>query len=391
MKYTFSNKPVIYDVKDVNRVIINILFPTKTDKSEVIKRSLLIRMLSNYNKNYYDPNMFYNKIDSLYIIDYSVNSIKYLDVTYIKFSLVLPKDGLIDDYSLDEALSFFKDCIYNPNTDKEEFDENSFLYEKRFLLDREKEFPRTIYEYTSDEYYKFIDKEEKLGLCHDSYMNYLNKVTSKEIYKYYQDIIVNNNCFIYVFGSINNKEEFNKSFNKYFNNKEVKFDLDLHFNDFFNMNDDELVYFSMLYYILSSKENALIYNSLRTNNNIVYSTKVRGSKHYALFDVIVYFNDYDYKKIIDIVNESINSLHDKKVFDKCKEKLVRSLGYDLLYKEDEPFADILEKIEVNISDEILFKDKIELIKKIDHKSFDLFLNKVTLSKSYLFESGDKNV
>lgn len=417
MVFTFKNEPVIYDVKDVNRVIINILFPTKTSNENVVKRNLLLRELSNYNKNYNDPNAFYNKVDSLYIINYSVNSIRYLDVTYIKFSLVLPKEGLIDDYSFKECLEFLKDCIYNANVDGKDFDKNSFEYEKRFLLDREKEFPKSIYEDTMDKYYLFIDKDEKLGLSHESYMNYLNSVTSKDVYKYYEENILNNNYFVYVFGSIEDKDKFTKEFDRVFDKKITSFNLDINFNDFFKidkyeekkeitkynqsvlylnyiidgMKEDELVYFSMLYYILNSKENALIYNALRTNNNIVYSSKVRASKHYALFDVIVYYNDYDYKKIIDIVNEAINSLHDKKVFDLCKDKLVRSLGYDLLYKEDEPFGDILELIETKISDEMLFKDKIEKIKEIDHKSFIKFLDKVTLSKSYLFERGDQNV
>ena len=416
MKFTFTNKPEIFNVKDVNRVIINILFPTKTCNEDVLKRSLLLRELSNYNKNYKESGLFFSKLDSLYIINYSVNSVRYLDVTYIKFSLALPKEGLIDEYSLDECLSFFKDCIYNANTSGKEFDNTSFDYEKRFLLDREKEWPKSIYEDTMDKYYIFIDKEEKLGLSHKTYMKYLNDVTSKDVYKYYEDNILNNNYFVYVFGSVN-KEDFTKKFNKVFDKKITKFELDLNFNEFFNvdkysekkevtkynqsvlylnyiikdMKEDELTYFSMLYYLLSSKENALIYNALRTNNNIVYSSKVRGSKHYALFDVIVYFNDYDYKKIIDIVNEAINSLRDEKVFNICKDRLVKSLGYDLLYKEDEPFGDIIEQIETKISDEILFKDKIDRIKEIDHKSFIKFLDKVTHSKSYLFESGDKNV
>ena len=417
MKFKFTNEPKIYDVKDVNRVIINILFPTKSSNADVINRTLLLRMLSNYNKDYKDPNTFYNKTDSLYIINYSVNTIKYLEVTYIKFSLALPKEGLIDDYSFKDALKFFYDCIYKVNAENGEFNKESFDNELRFIYEREKDFPKSIYEYTSDEYYKFIDKEERLGVSHDTYMKLLDKANSKDVYSYYEKNVLNNNYFVYVFGNISDKDKFTKEFKKVFNKEHIEFRLEAKFTDYFKYNgykekkektkykqsvlylnycgdgatEKDFIYYYAIFNILNSRENALIYNALRTNNNIVYSAKVRSTRIHGLLDVVVYFNDYDYKKIIEIVNETINSLRDEKVFNECKEKLVKAFEYDLLYKEDEPFGDILEKIETQISDEILFKDKIEMIKKIDHKSLVKALDKIKLSRAYLFESGDRNV
>ncbi len=414
MHFNFSNEPIFYNIDDVNRVIVNVVFPVKSNNSESVIRSLIIRLLSSYNKIYTKANEFYSKMDSLYILGYSVNTIKFLEVTYFKFSLVLPKNGLIDDYSVMSAIRFFYDSIYNPVVNNNEFDKDTFEYEKKFLIDKEKDFPKSIYEYTSDLYYKFIDPNEKLVLSHDNYMNYLNKVTSKKVYDYYKKNILNNNYFVYVYGSID--DELKNIFNKYFNNKITEFSLDAKFNDYFkfdkfiektektkynqsvlylnyiidNMCETDRTYFDTLYYILNSKENALIYNELRTYNNIVYSSKVRASNHYALFDVIVYYNDYDYKKIIDMVNNTINSLRDKNKFNICKDRLVRSLGFDLLYQEDEPFGEIIERIESSISDEKTFKEKIELIKNINHEDFVKFLDKVVLSKTYLFESGDKN-
>ena len=414
MHFNFSNKPVLYNIDDVNRVIINILFPVKSSNKESVIRTLLIRLLSSYNMNYTKPNEFYSKLDSLYIIGYSVDTIRFLEITYIRFTLVLPKNGLIDDYDASKAINFFYDSIFKPYTNDKEFDTSIFEYEKNFLLDKEKDFPKSIYEYTGDLYYQFIDKDEKLGLSHDSYMKYLNEVTSSEVYKYYNKNITNNNYMVYIYGNID--DELITCFDKTFNKPIAEFNFDAKFDDYFkfdkflekkektkynqsvlylnyivkDMCDDDKAYFDTLYFILNSKENALIYNELRTNNNIVYSTKVRSSIHYALFDVIVYYNDYDYKKIIDIVNSTIDSLRDENKFNTCKERLVKSLGYDLLYQEDEPFGKVFEEIEISISDEKSFKEKIELINNIEHKDFVKFLDKVILSKSYLFESGDKN-
>ena len=246
-------------------------------------------------------------------------------------------------------------------------------------------------------------------------MKQLKCCTSKSLYEFYKKSILNNNYFVYIYGSTDSNIE--STFRKVFNDKIVNFSYDVSFFNFdrdyeykhkeentkYNqsafflhyvikdMKEKELPYLMMLYFFLDSKENAIIYNALRTDNNIIYQAKTVNHKHFGFFDVMIYYNDVHYKEVQDIVTKSIKYLYDEEFFNECKARLIKSLNYDLLYKEDEPFGNILEKIEVDISDEVSFKRRIAGLNKINYYDFSCFLDRVILTKSYLFKGGDKNV
>ena len=415
MKLKLSNKPVVKKIKEVNRVLIDVLFPIETKNDEVIDRIFIERCLNAYSNKYRDNKSFLEKQDSLYILKYSCNHISFKEITYLKFSLVVPKEGLIDEFNLKEALEFFHDAIYDPCLDKNEFDKKMFDSEKEFLLEKEDAFPRDIYDYVYDKYYEFIDKDEVLGVHHDTYMKLLEKINSKELYEFYKRSILNNKYIVYIYGAVDNNTE--NTFRKVFNDKIVNYTINPSFFLFdrdyeykhkeettkYNqsalflhyvikdMKEKELMYQMMLYFFLESRENAILYNALRTDNNIIYSSKTTNRRHFGYFDVIVYYNDVDYKEIQDIITKAIKSLYDEDFFNECKKRLIKSLNYDLLYKEDEPFGNVLEMIETSISDEIKFKKKIKELNSINYYDFSCFLDRVVLAKSYLFKGGDKNV
>jgi len=415
MKLKLSNKPVLKKIKEVNRVIIDLMFPIETKNSEVASRIILERCLNAYSNKYRDNESFLKKQDSLYILKYSCNHISFKDVTYLKFSLVVPKEGRIDEFNFKEALEFFHDAIYDPCIKDNIFDKKMFDSEKEFLLEKEDAYPRDIYDYVYDKYYEFVDKDELIGVHHDTYMKELNNITSKKLYEFYKRSILNNKYIVYIYGAIDNNTE--TIFKKVFNDKIVNYILDTSFFLFdrdydykhkeettkYNqsavflhyvikdMKEKELMYQMMLYFFLESRENAILYNALRTDNNIIYSSKTVNRKHFGCFDVVVYYNDVEYKEIQDIITKAIKSLYDEEFFNECKNRLIKSLNYDLLYKEDEPFGNVLEVIETSISDEIKFKKKIKELSKINYYDFSCFLDRVILTKSYLFKGGDKNV
>ena len=137
MKLKLSNKPVVKKIKEVNRVLIDVLFPIETKNDEVIDRIFIERCLNAYSNKNRDNKSFLEKQDSLYILKYSCNHISFKEITYLKFSLVVPKEGLIDEFNLKEALEFFHDAIYDPCLDKNGFDKKMFDSEKEFLLEKE--------------------------------------------------------------------------------------------------------------------------------------------------------------------------------------------------------------------------------------------------------------
>ena len=247
-------------------------------------------------------------------------------------------------------------------------------------------------------------------------MDRLNEVTPKSLYDFYRKNILDNSYKIYISGALDDEDKFKKDFEKIFDNKNEKKSLEFNYQKYFvpgkyehryektkyeqsvlfinynikDMKDSDQMKFYMLQILLSSKENDLIYNYLRVKNNLVYSSKINSYRNYGTIDIIVYFNNYDYQKLIDLVNEIIFKLKEKEFFDYCKEKMVKASEYDLLYMEDEPFGEVADLVDVSICDDITYKEKLNAIKNIEYEEFIEFLDRLTLTKSFLFESGDKN-
>ena len=411
-----DNRPFVKNIKSVNRVVVDMYFPIKDSNLDTAKRAMLKRILNYYSDKYRDNYSFYNKVDSLYILKYSVSTLLFREVSYFRFSLILPKEGIIDEYNLEEALTFFKEAIFNTCIDEDHFDDNVFELEKTYLIDYDKSFPNNIYDYVQNEYWKYIDEKEELGLTHEHYYDLVKKITSKEVYDYYMNNIYNNNYLVYIYGNVKDKNRYIDIFNKVFKRKDRITYIKANFCNFrkdfeyshkeektkynqsvlcFNyaikdMKESEITLFDMLYDMLDSKENALIFNELRTKNNLIYSNSLQTKKHYGFFNIYVLYNEVDYKDIINYVESAIKSLYDRDVFEECKDKQVKSLKYTLLYKEDEPFDELFSKIETKISDEIDFNKRIERVEKTSYEEFTKFLDKLVLTKTYLFTGGDNN-
>ena len=412
-----DNKPSIQNIKEVNRVIIDIYFPIQDNMTDAPKRNILIRLLSNYQDKYKDNYSFYNKMDSLYILKYSIRPLLFKEINYLRFSLILPKENIIDEFNLEDALKFFKDSIYKPYIVNNEFSKDIFDIEKDYLVDNGSKYPNNIYDYVTENYWNFIDKEEEIGLHHKHYMKLLKDTTSKDVYDYYVNNILNNkNYFIYIYGNVKDKKSYLDRFNKVFKLDNNKKNYKVNFCKFrdnfkythkeeitkynqsvlcFNyaikgMLEKELILFDMFFDILDSKENALIFNELRTKNNLIYSCKLNQKRHYGFFNILVYYNDIDYKDIINYVDIAIKSLYKKEVFNECKDRLVKSLKYTLLYKEDDPFDKVYSNIETKICNGISFHKRINIVENTTYEEFIKFLDKLTLVKTYLFIGGDNN-
>ena len=150
---------ITYNVEDVNRLIVHIFFPFKKDKKDMVKVNLLVRLMNNYSKKYNQIGALDAIERKLYILDYDASSQTTENYGIIDFNLIVPKDGIIDEFSLDKAFEFFHEMIFNQNFVGEEYENTIFNDEKTFILDRLSIFPKDINDFAYDAYDKFIDDE----------------------------------------------------------------------------------------------------------------------------------------------------------------------------------------------------------------------------------------
>src|SRR5690554_5775445 len=104
-------------------ITVFVVFFGEFNKENATKRSLLSRIMSNTTKLYPTKKLVANKLFDLYDAGIFVNSfpIHKANLTVFGLNIVNPK-FVNDDGLLNEAFSFLKEFIFNPNFDDNGFD-----------------------------------------------------------------------------------------------------------------------------------------------------------------------------------------------------------------------------------------------------------------------------
>lgn len=410
---TFKTEPKLVKIKDTNRIMIKMLFFYKYEKEDMIKDIMLDRILKTCNNKYRTPGEFETKKEDLFILNLSVESEHYVDTAVKVVTISLPKEGIIDEFNIEESLKFVYETIYNPYVKNNEFDNEHFNWEKDFIIDREKNYPNNIYDYIDEKINNMINEIEDTFITHDEYMKFIQEQTPKTIYEHYKKTILDNNFITYIYGNVDEKVK--EAFNKYFKPKEKELKVEMKYHKFLKLTDykeiekktkynqsalnllyqikdfkfEERVFLDMLYFFLSARENDLIFQNLRVKNNLIYNASVLRSKVYGYLGITAYLDKEDIEKAQKIIEDTLKDIQDENKFNTYKERLVRAFEYDILADEDDDYKEIKEMIMKALKSDYNLKEKFEVIKKITADDMKKFIDRLVLTRK-LTIIGDTN-
>ena len=411
----FKTEPKIIDIKDTNTTIIKIMFFNKHEKEDTIKNRIMNRILRTCNNLYRTSKEFETKREELLIMNLSIETNAYLksEITYI--TMTLPREGIIDEFNLEECIKFLHETIYNPYIENGEFNNEHFNWERNFIYDREKNFPNNIYESLEEETIKIINEIENTYITHEEFIEFINRQTSKSIYEHYVNRIKNNNFITYIYGNVENKEKILNTFNKYFKQEKNEIEVDNNYNKYLkiteykeyekqtkynqtilnliyqieNLKEDEKTILDTLFYFLNAQENDLIYQNLRVKNNLVYDARVMENTKLGYINITAFLNKDDIEKAEQIIKKTLEEIKNEDKFNIYKERLLKALKYDVLTEEDNDYNIVKDIINKDIKDEKNLKEKYEIIKNITTKDMNMFLDRLKLTRK-LTMVGDKN-
>lgn len=409
------NDFLFYEVKDANKTIITFTFEIEYKRDDIIKKKLMQRMLFNYTNNLKSIKEHAKKKEELYIMGFNCNILADEDIAIYDISFTMPKSNILKDFSLDNAVKFIYDTLFNPFVNNGQFDLETFDMELDYLKCLEKDYPHSIYEYASDKFLDFVDEENKTMLHHDEYLGYLNSVNSEDVYKYYLKNIKNNDFIVRVFGNIEEKTKILDTINKYFKTNKVSKNEFIFYSplpileykeknittkysqtvlsllyQFSNLKKEDLIKLDMLYFFLNSKENDLLYEELRYKNNLVYQAETKYYNYYGALSINIFL---DYKlldKVEATINNMFNNLKNKDNYELYKSRLTKAIEYDILNSEDYPFYIVRKTFYEKYLKDDLFEVKLEKIKNILFEEFREFLDSMVLTRKMIMKSGDTN-
>lgn len=266
-------------------------------------------------------------------------------------------------------------------------------------------------------YHKFhsiIDPNSILDTSYEEDTEILNNTTPEGLYEFYKECILDNNYSFYVYGDIE-EERVNYLIDKYLPKQNIdKIEINTKYFNLFpmseykyqeieipyfqsdlcieyqieNMTEKERIYLSCLSDLLRSPENKLLFENLRTKNNLIYSYDLSCYERRGLFIINAYISNKNKDKTIEVIDETINSLKDELFLKECIDKLLKGYEVDLIREKDSLSKVTSYKLNKDIKLPTL-ESEYKAVKGIELDKFINFINRIKKTNVVFFR-GDNN-
>ena len=415
MKLKLDNKINYIDNKDFKTIQIRVLFHFKEKQEELALSTLLPNLLNYMNEDYPTEDSFKRAKLDKYILNTSCGKNNIGLESCIAFNMVIPDVDTLEEDLLEEQFKLFEGLIYRPL-----IKDNGFL---EFELNREKENLKNFIDnsyknlrpYLSIKIRELIDDQNILSMDIARNIDLIDKVNTKNLYDFYNKVITNNNCIVFVMGNFNHKK-MDKLINKYIIKNNNKIDLDVNYNYYLNVRDKvntvnekshfkdsvlSMVYkvkdisekdkipFIMLQGLLASQSSRLLNKKLRDEEELVYSSFASTYIHYGCLEITSFINkdnkDIVYNKVLEVIND----LKDEELITPLLDNLKERKRISLIRNLDNKFSIFDEFMLNKLGVDELQKDVYQKMLKVTSKDISKLVDRLVLDTVYFIEEEEK--
>lgn len=191
-------------------VSIRINFKTKLEKESMMKRYLLAALFPFICEKYPTERDITIKCEELYDANLSVETYKSGFYHILMFYMTFINEKYTEEGMNEECIKFLKDILFHPQIIENSFDEEKVERMKRVVLEDLKSVEETPSSYSQIKLIEHMAKDELYGLHPYLLKEEINKITAKELYNCYQDMINNDMVDIFVIGNVDDKKIIDK-------------------------------------------------------------------------------------------------------------------------------------------------------------------------------------
>lgn len=402
----------VLKTENFKKILISFIFPFNREEKYSVYGSLLKRMLMLKTNNYDSEEKFRNACIRNYLIDFFIDYSKVGDNVYFEYGAVLPDNSILKDneYSYKKTIDFIIDSIYNPYSKDEEFYEYELEKAKKALkiaIDNDLD---NINSYCN---YRLKDICDDEGYFKDSVINHredIDKVTSKDLFNYYKNVIQSKRPYIFVCGNVDDEfisilkedfkeytsmNDFNSDYIKpYKINKDVR---NVEEKRKYNQSVVKVLYkikdykkedqtlLSIVSTFLNSRSSNILFDYLRTKENLVYSTGAKTFENHGILFVTAKISSDKKNKTLETIFEVMNSLKDKKVISKYLNNIKDRKRINLERNKDSMDFIMNEFIDKILYDDLTSTEEYGIIKNISENDIVNFMDRFYLDTVYYLE------
>ncbi len=401
MKYkkisTYSYNLHIIKTDKFRTITVKVNFKRKTVKDEITKRNMIINMLCESTEKFKTKRLMTIETENLYDLYY--RGMNYISGKYsvMGFDVTFLNEEYTEKGMLDKSIKFLSDLIFKPNIEKTrtgiKFNEESFKLSYNLLKDNIISSKENPDQYSKVRCLENMEPNSIISYRSSGYIEDLEKINSKDLYKYYMSVLNSDIIDIFVIGNINEKhikkiidENFSgiKTFKKpseshFIKSKRTRFlpktviekqkinqsKLVLGYK-IDKMSDFELRYVLNVYsYILGGGPDSKLFKNVREKNSLCYYISSVGAPLNSILTIHAGINKKDFKRTTALIK--------KEVYNMKKGKFTN----DDIMKAKITYVNSLKELEDNQDNIISLYAGIEYLKSDDLDTRFLKINKVT--------------
>lgn len=402
-------------------IYFSINFTMPVNKRQISENALLSAVLGKSNKKFKTQKEIQMYLYSLYGANFDIGIEKFGDLYNIEFrGECINKKYLPNNTDVvNEVLEFLYDAIYNPNILNGAFDEEVVEREKDFILNK-------IREVKDDKLRYGIRKMEELMCKDEPFSTYvygdeddMYKITSRDLYKRYNEVISNSCITFIISGNLLGYEDIEEKVNNIFNNKlvsklnykELIYNQKLNHNQevveesqqttqsvlsyglrINNPNSNDFYKLSVYNALLGGTPSSKLFQNFREKESLAYTVR---SRYYRFKDIIIIYagiQKENYEKAKLVIENEINKIKDGEISDEEFEASKKSIISDLKEWNDSKIA--LSKMFISNlfslkNDSLTLEQMVDKFEKVTKQDIIDIASKITIEKIY-FLGGENN-
>lgn len=396
-------------------VVIN--FKRKVKKEELTIRTLLSKVLMESTKKYSTRRLMAIETENLY--DLYLSSSSYLSGNYsvISMDAMFLNNDYTEDNLFAKAIDFLVEILKNPNVKNSQFQEESFFLAKDALTEDIETFRDDPNRYSYYRLFQEIDKKSVSSYSAIGSIKQLEKITPKKLYRYYQNMIKNDQVDIFVISPLD-KETVKKifeekleleertrtsgshyvSYDKYRKHTKIVHEKQNYEQSklligckFDSLTPYEIKYVSLVYsYILGGGPSSKLFQSVREKNSLCYSisSSFKFLNQYLVISSGI--NPDSFKKCVRLIKKELKEMAKGNFEDEKIEEAKVTFASSLKEMKDSPRAILSSYISHEYMDTDFLEEREEKIKEVTKEEVVTFAKKVHIDTIYVLEGGEED-
>lgn len=200
---------------------IKINFKRKITKEDIVYRNMLVNLLMESTKNYPNARLIEIESENLYNVGFSSGTSSSGSYHIISFNCTFLNEKYTEAGMNEKSLQFFLDFIFNPNVINKEFNSNAFNISKNILRDDIISYDDSPNRYSNLKLMEAMVPNTPLSYNIFGSLDDLEKITTKNLYEYYESMLKKDLIDIFIIGDVD-KNEIKKLIKDNFNIKTLK-------------------------------------------------------------------------------------------------------------------------------------------------------------------------